>query len=199
MNISFIGTWFADFLPLLFFFFFFLSPVIAGSVGDILTFEGVLEPLLVNPLIYKWWNLYLLPVALTFMLLLCCCLDGNQVLMAFCLNSKMAGCLVIHMLVLWWHLSKCALCILVHTLWEISIQPQTERDVSNFLTGTLVQKQREHWAREWRRFSVPPGIINLGHLVLKKQKIQHRREKPRQPGGIFIIAWLVPAFNFIWN
>ena len=110
---------------------------------DILTFEGVVEPLLVNPLIYKWWNLYLLPVALAFMLLLCCCLDRNQVLMPFCLNSKMAGCLVIHMLVLWWHLSKCALCILVHTLWEISIQPQTEWDVSNFLTGTLARKQKE--------------------------------------------------------
>lgn len=147
--------------------FFFLSPLIAGSFCDILTFEEVLEPLLVKPLIYKWWNLYLLPVALTFMLLLCCCLDGNQVLMAFCLNSKMAGCLVIHMLVLWWHLSKCALCISVHTLWEISIQPQTEWDVSNFLTGTLVQKQRERRAGKWRRFSVPPGIINLGHLVLK--------------------------------
>lgn len=99
------------------------------------------KSLLVNPLIYKWWNLYLLPVALAFMLL--CCLDRNQVLMPFCLNSKMADCLVIHMLVLWWHLSKCAFCILVHTLWEISIQPLTEKDVSNFITGTLVRKQKE--------------------------------------------------------
>lgn len=123
-----------------FFFFFSKVPWFLASFYDILTFEGVVEPLLVNPLIYKWWNLYLLPVALAFMLLLCCCLDRNQVLMPFCLNSKMAGCLVIHMLVLWWHLSKCALCILVHTLWEISIQPQTEWDVSNFLTGTLARK-----------------------------------------------------------
>lgn len=129
-------------------FFFLQSPLIVGSFYDILTFEGVVESLLVNPLIYKWWNLYLLPVALAFMLLLCCCLDRNQVLMPFCLNSKMAGCLVIHMLVLWWHLSKCALCILVHTLWEISIQPQTEWDVSNFLTGTLARKQKEQRERE---------------------------------------------------
>lgn len=137
-----------------YFFFFFQSPLIVGSFYDILTFEGVVESLLVNPLIYKWWNLYLLPVALAFMLLLCCCLDRNQVLMPFCLNSKMAGCLVIHMLVLWWHLSKCALCILVHTLWEISIQPQTEWDVSNFLTGTLAWKQkeqRERYREERRR------------------------------------------------
>lgn len=132
-----------NFLPLLFF----QSPLIVGSFYDILTFEGVVESLLVNPLIYKWWNLYLLPVAFAFMLLLCCCLARNQVLMPFCLNSKMAGCLVIHMLVLWWHLSKCALCILVHTLWEISIQPQTEWDVSNFLTGTLAQKQKEQSGR----------------------------------------------------
>lgn len=133
------------------FFFFFKSPLTVGSFYDILTFEGVVEPLLVNPLIYKWWNLYLLPVALAFMLLLCCCLDRNQVLMPFCLNSKMAGCLVIHMLVLWWHLSKCALCILVHTLWEISIQPQTEWDVSNFLTGTLAQKQKEQRGKDTGR------------------------------------------------
>lgn len=127
--------------------FFFQSPLIAGSLCDILTFEGVFKSLLVNPLIYKWWNLYLLPVASAFMLLLCCCLDRNQVLMPFCLNSKMAGCLVIHMLVLWWHLSKCALCILVHTLWEISIQPQTEWDVSNFLTGTHGWKNRKNRPR----------------------------------------------------
>lgn len=144
----------------------FLCPLIAGSFCDILTFEGVLEPLLVNPLIYKWWNLYLLPVALTFMLLLCCCLDGNQVLMAFCLNSKMAGCLVIHMLVLWWHLSKCALCILVHTLWEISIQPQTERDVSNFLTGTLVQKtERTPSVRGRERESGEGSVCCLALLI----------------------------------
>ena len=129
------------------YFFLLQSPLVVGSFDDILTFEGVVESLLVNPLIYKWWNLYLLPVALAFMLLLCCCLDRNQVLMPFCLNSKMASCLVIHMLVLWWHLSKCALCILVHTLWEISIQPQTEWDVSNFLTGTLARKQKEQRER----------------------------------------------------
>lgn len=138
------------------YFFPFQSPLIVGSFYDILTFffwrgGGGVESLLVNPLIYKWWNLYLLPVALAFMLLLCCCLDRNQVLMPFCLNSKMAGCLVIHMLVLWWHLSKCALCILVHTLWEISIQPQTEWDVSNFLTGTLAWKQKEQREREGER------------------------------------------------
>ena len=122
---------------------FFHSPLVAGSFCGVLTFERVAESLLINPLIYKWWNLYLVPVALAFMLLLCCCLGLNQVLMPFCLNSKMAGCLVIHMLVLWWHLSKCALSLLVHTLWEISTQPKTEWDVSNFLTGALALKGKK--------------------------------------------------------
>ncbi len=40
---------------------------------------------------------------------------------------------------------------MVHTLWEISIQPQTEWDVSNFLTGTLVRKQKEQRERERER------------------------------------------------